>query len=130
MISLEINNQKTELVEGRVVHLKIVAIDKRGQGSWHLIVDDVTPLPGAEPPSYACGICGIVEDARLDGSLPDGWLERVFEQGHIFVCANPFCQEQPVCRICGCTNEAACETEDGPCYWVENDLCSACSKAV
>ena len=27
------------------------------------------------------------------------------------------------CRVCGCTNEAACE--DG-CSWVEDDLCSAC----
>lgn len=27
------------------------------------------------------------------------------------------------CRVCGCTDEHACP--DG-CYWVEEDLCSAC----
>jgi len=27
------------------------------------------------------------------------------------------------CRICGCTQERACE---GGCYWVAPDLCSAC----
>jgi hypothetical protein len=28
-----------------------------------------------------------------------------------------------VCRVCGCTDEEACE---GGCSWVEPDLCSAC----
>lgn len=27
------------------------------------------------------------------------------------------------CRVCGCTDDQACE---GGCYWVEPDLCSAC----
>jgi len=30
------------------------------------------------------------------------------------------------CRVCGCTNEQACKTDDGPCCWIEVDLCSAC----
>ncbi|MBN9078227.1 MAG: hypothetical protein BGN87_06415 [Rhizobiales bacterium 65-79] len=30
------------------------------------------------------------------------------------------------CRVCGCTDMAACVTADGACYWVEPDLCSAC----
>lgn len=29
----------------------------------------------------------------------------------------------PVCRGCGCTEDAACNP---PCHWVEPDLCSAC----
>lgn len=28
-----------------------------------------------------------------------------------------------VCRVCGCTDDNAC---DGGCYWVEKDLCSQC----
>ena len=28
------------------------------------------------------------------------------------------------CRICGCTDEVACE---GGCSWVEDDLCSECA---
>jgi hypothetical protein len=31
------------------------------------------------------------------------------------------------CRRCGCTDDRACQTEDGPCFWVEDDLCSACA---
>lgn len=31
------------------------------------------------------------------------------------------------CRVCGCTEARACVTEDGPCWWVEGDLCSACA---
>ncbi|TCX51968.1 MULTISPECIES: Cas9 inhibitor AcrIIA9 family protein [unclassified Dehalobacter] len=31
------------------------------------------------------------------------------------------------CRVCGCSNESACMTEEGACYWVESDLCSACA---
>ncbi len=31
------------------------------------------------------------------------------------------------CRICGCTWDNACMTEEGPCHWVETDLCSACA---
>lgn len=35
----------------------------------------------------------------------------------------------PVCRVCGCTDDFACE-DDGtgtPCCWIEPDLCSACA---
>lgn len=28
------------------------------------------------------------------------------------------------CRICGCTEDEPCELDDGPCSWVEEDLCS------
>ena len=30
------------------------------------------------------------------------------------------------CRSCGCWDLQACITEEGPCRWVEPDLCSAC----
>jgi hypothetical protein len=33
----------------------------------------------------------------------------------------------PRCRVCGCTQDRACVSEDGPCWWVEADLCSACA---
>ncbi|MBX3447537.1 MAG: hypothetical protein KF765_12355 [Parvibaculaceae bacterium] len=33
------------------------------------------------------------------------------------------------CRVCGCTQENACQTEDGPCFWLEDDLCSGCLDA-
>ncbi len=28
------------------------------------------------------------------------------------------------CRVCGCTDHHACITPEGPCRWVEADLCS------
>lgn len=31
------------------------------------------------------------------------------------------------CRQCGCTDAQACMTDDGPCHWVEPDLCSGCA---
>lgn len=32
------------------------------------------------------------------------------------------------CRVCECTQLTACEMPDGgPCWWVGEDLCSACS---
>lgn len=32
-----------------------------------------------------------------------------------------------VCRVCGCTDGAACRDAHGrPCHWWEDDLCSAC----
>lgn len=33
------------------------------------------------------------------------------------------------CRICNCTDEAACFSHDyGTCWWVEPDLCSHCAE--
>lgn len=32
------------------------------------------------------------------------------------------------CRVCGCTDDAACQP--GSCFWVEADLCSACQPFV
>jgi hypothetical protein len=32
------------------------------------------------------------------------------------------------CKVCGCTNNNACVTEAGPCWWADEheNLCSAC----
>ena len=41
-------------------------------------------------------------------------------------------KKQNKCRICGCTDRdcRACIRKTGePCYWVEDDLCSACAGA-
>jgi len=31
-----------------------------------------------------------------------------------------------LCRVCRCSQEAACVDEHGPCRWIADDLCSAC----
>ena len=35
-------------------------------------------------------------------------------------------EDEQRCRVCGCTWNNACVTENGPCHWVEEVLCSAC----
>lgn len=38
---------------------------------------------------------------------------------------SPF--DERACRVCGCTELNACVSErHGPCWWVEDDLCSHC----
>lgn len=32
------------------------------------------------------------------------------------------------CQVCGCTEDKACRTGDGPCFWVGPTLCSACEE--
>jgi len=109
-----------------VVHLKVRKMYEQAPGKWCLEAEDVTPLPGAEPPGYCCIMCGLIEHAKPDGSLPDGWVEKKFAEGSHFVCADKYCQESAICRVCGCSNALPCETAGGPCHWVEPDLCSAC----
>lgn len=44
--------------------------------------------------------------------------------------ANRFATSAPgTCSVCGCTEVAACETDDGPCAWanLEETLCTACA---
>lgn len=43
------------------------------------------------------------------------------------VAASDDKKKQDACRVCGCTEDNACE---GGCYWVEPDLCSQCAEAV
>lgn len=120
-----------EFKVGEVVHLKVISIGP-GRPRW-LLAQDVTPLPGAEPPGYACWSCGIVVPAKEDGGLPEGWTMKEFgdginhPKGHHFICDSvEFCRAQRMCRLCGCTDEHACEVNGQPCVWVKENLCSAC----
>ena len=110
---------------GEVVHLKVVDIQATSPGRWRLSVQDVTPLPGAQT-SYFCDFCFIGQPAQEDGSLPQGWIERKAEKRTRFACED--CTEDPMCRVCGCTNQEACTSDKGPCSWVEPNLCSACAE--
>lgn len=50
-------------------------------------------------------------------------------RGHVFAFATSDIEElqqERKCRVCGCTQLRACITDDGPCHWVEDDLCCAC----
>lgn len=127
MFTLQFQGRHNVMKAGTVVHLRILENTMTSPGRWRITAQDITPLEGAEPTGYACGICGVIEAAKPDGSLPEGWIEKKYEQGSMFICRDGGCQDEPVCRVCGCTNESACQTPEGPCRWVEPDLCSACS---
>jgi len=124
MIVLKMDKPRTFKLGG-VVALRVVAIQERSPGRWDLTVEDVTPLPCADPPFYTCP-CGIGEPAKLDGSLPEGWVLKRFEESPGCGCFCPSHADMQMCRVCGCTQMDACETPAGPCFWVEPDLCSAC----
>jgi len=46
-----------------------------------------------------------------------GWPEGELVEEPLF--------DTRTCRVCGCTDEDACE---GGCEWVEDDLCSRCAE--
>jgi hypothetical protein len=123
MIILKLN-KGMQFKVGDVVHLRICGMYEIAPGKWRLEAEDVTPLPGAEPPGYACVMCGLIENAKPDGSLPDGWAEKKYAEGSHFVCADEYCQKFPICRVCGCTDTDPCAGVR--CHWVEPDLCSEC----
>jgi len=121
MITLELDKVHV-FKPGEVVHLKVVSIYETSPGKWRLQVKDVTPLPGAEPTGYGCHGCGLIAEAVGDGGLPEKWVEKKFPTRTFFLCSE--CQRDvQICRVCGCSQEDACE---GGCSWVEKDLCSSC----
>ena len=85
----------------------------------------------------AHGLCGRVTGAPVFG---DGKAGRERDHGNRMRstnCAGPWRKrssrsrlrrrrrESPICRECGCWDWNACvDARDGPCRWVEEDLCS------
>lgn len=108
------------IIPGHTLHLMVEETCETEPGVLDVTVKDVTPRPEAEL-QYFCEICGVGEEAEPDGSIPEGWTDRKFENGSHLVCDN--CKDVQMCRICGCTEEHGCE--EG-CHWVADDLCSAC----
>jgi len=58
--------------------------------------------------------CNGENDECGAGALWECWQRYIIER----------VENEPVCRVCGCTQYNACE---GGCYWVEPDLCSKCA---
>jgi len=126
MLTLKLDKHRV-FKPGEVVHLRVVGIQERSAGRWELSAEDVTPLPCADPPFYTCP-CGIGQPAKEDGSLPEGWVLKRFEESPGCGCFCPSHADEQMCRVCGCTQMDACETKQGRCFWVEPDLCSACAE--
>ena len=70
----------------------------------------------------------LLEDHQLTGTMmiaPEEVLALVADacrMGRAFAYATM--RGQPACRVCGCTQDRAC---DGGCSWVDDDLCSSCA---
>lgn len=127
MIYLNFKTRKFDTLNpGDLLHLRVSSVEETARGRWKVTVDDVTPLPGVEPLGYACGSCGVIDPAQKDGSLPAGWVVKEFQKGTKYFCQD--CEDEPICRVCGCTHSDACwDIKEGvTCHWVELDLCSAC----
>jgi hypothetical protein len=61
---------------------------------------------------------------QLQAARAAGCLHLVLEQvTQTMVDLIPQIQLNQACRVCGCTNDRAC---DGGCEWVQIDLCSRC----
>ncbi len=99
-----------------------------------------------------CDVCVLVLPCGRSAHLEAGWaigaekptiilLAENMEPELMYLAAPFLCIDIPEllatveeikkdfrrCRICGCTDDNACE---GGCYWVEEDLCSACAEAA
>ena len=88
---------------------------------------DVRIDPG---PEIKCTVCGKPSPETLE-LLADMAAKLAALQSGLDRLLGPDRQEGdfPIagtCRSCGCTDLQACPAEDGPCYWVEPSLCSAC----
>ncbi|MCC6596971.1 MAG: hypothetical protein IT477_10725 [Rhodanobacteraceae bacterium] len=59
-------------------------------------------------------------------------LNAIVEAGYWIVPAQPAIEIR-TCRVCGCTDDdcSQCVEKTGdPCYWVADDLCSACAQVT
>jgi len=77
-------------------------------------VGDVLLLQEFDPKERVYTGCEIhveVTYIQTGFGLPDGLVMLSFRPA------------RGICRVCGCTDEEACE---GGCTWVEPDLCSSC----
>lgn len=55
-------------------------------------------------------------------------LRRALAEAIFQLPVPPPASGDPVCRECGCWDWNACVGGlDGPCWWVEEDLCSECA---
>lgn len=88
--------------------------------------DGMEEQPSDPPPTEV--------EEEIQGSDCDGCESETCEGCASYLGTDPEPEPEPEpemevrkCRVCGCTDENACE---GGCEWVEEDLCSACSDVL
>jgi hypothetical protein len=94
------------------------------EGPLRPLLADLPALRG-KPLACWCRRDGepVTDDNRCHGDVLVELLETYTDDELIAMV--PLFDVQS-CRVCGCTEDRACE---GGCYWIEPDLCSACAKA-
>jgi hypothetical protein len=85
-------------------------------GAVAIVCDDCLQDDALPPLQWAC--CGF---PATDGRVPITELIGHHEHN---LDLHP---EVRRCRKCGCTEFNACLVDGVPCWWVEEDLCSACA---
>lgn len=69
----------------------------------------------------------FVEDPAVGADTAPSFAEQMRQDAEADELADGGTLEPRRCRICGCTDDEACE---GGCSWVEEDLCSTCADAL
>ena len=93
---------------------------RRGVSVPHLVAPDV-------PDRTVCGVeleAGKRRRPWRIVELSDG--ARVCSSCDRMKDASAVQGRERACRVCGCTQDRACVTELGPCFWVDATLCSGC----
>ncbi len=80
--------------------------------------------------NIVCPGCQSMQSAEVEHTRP--WWSYVHtctECGYIIMESEWDVGSKRSCRVCGCTDDdcSGCVERTGePCYWIEDDLCSAC----
>lgn len=112
-VAARIRDEAAPLLQQEAAHLREVA-------------ERASPAPAVE-----CRVCGKPSPETLELLADMAAKLAALQSGldRLLACAGQEAAPpaEGKCRSCGCTNWAACQDWDGPCHWVEPDLCSACA---
>lgn len=111
--------KETQTEDGFLVSTVFMGIDYSfGRGGPPLLFETMLFLP--QPPKGS----GLSVAQRRCST----WLEaEALHEAMLAGLADILLELGPICRVCGCTEERACE---GGCTWVAADLCSACVRPL
>lgn len=105
------------------LHARMMSSDPAYRAAYQ----ELLPAPG----KVMCHSCGIYPATKYTDMESRGFLLLCDDS------ADPdqeaFGDDSMVCRMCGCIDSdcSECVERTGlPCYWVKDDLCSACASAI
>ena len=120
------------VASGALLPPRGLAVSRVGPPRKHL-----RPSPGAAV--WGVQLEAVVSGDRLVSSLIHRPHDPSIDDPDCEACAAELQERFPdvdepddgdpgdICRECGCTDDAPCREEFGPCSWIEPDLCSACA---